>query len=307
MTNQELQAALTRKEFPQSAKYDAKWLLENEMGPCAVWLCEWLMEKMELRPGMRVLDMGCGKGMSSVFLAKEYGVTVVANDLWIPATDNWKRFQDAGVADMVMPIHAEAHALPYADEFFDAIISLDSFEYYGTDALYLDYITRFLKPGGQIGIVVPGLTREFDAGVPAHLQAHWDWGMYAFHTADWWARHWRFSASVAVETSDTMPDGFGMWLHWDKTLLASGYSTRGGDVALLEADNGEYFTFCRTIGRKVPTRKNKKAFAFSLENANAFGGEGGTRTLAPVAQPTPLAGAPRHQLEYFSIGRGRRT
>ena len=31
-----------------------------------------------------------------------------------------------------------------------------------------------------------------------------------------------------------------------------------------------------------------------------FGGEGGTRTLAPVTRPTPLAGLPRHQLEYFS-------
>ena len=32
------------------------------------------------------------------------------------------------------------------------------------------------------------------------------------------------------------------------------------------------------------------------------GGEGETRTPAPVTRPTPLAGAPRHQLEYFSIG-----
>ena len=30
-----------------------------------------------------------------------------------------------------------------------------------------------------------------------------------------------------------------------------------------------------------------------------FGAEGETRTLAPVSRPTPLAGAPRHQLEYF--------
>ena len=35
-------------------------------------------------------------------------------------------------------------------------------------------------------------------------------------------------------------------------------------------------------------------------SAFSFGGEGGTRTLAPVSRPTPLAGAPRHQLEYFS-------
>ena len=33
-----------------------------------------------------------------------------------------------------------------------------------------------------------------------------------------------------------------------------------------------------------------------------IGAEGETRTLAPVSRPTPLAGAPRHQLEYFCIG-----
>ena len=32
-----------------------------------------------------------------------------------------------------------------------------------------------------------------------------------------------------------------------------------------------------------------------------FGGEGETRTPAPVTRPTPLAGASRHQLEYFSM------
>ena len=40
-----------------------------------------------------------------------------------------------------------------------------------------------------------------------------------------------------------------------------------------------------------------------IRGAVLFGGEGGTRTLAPVTRPTPLAGAPRHQLEYFSIGK----
>jgi hypothetical protein len=52
-------------------------------------------------------------------LTKERGVTVFANDLWISATDNLHRFEDAGVADRAFPIHAEAHALPYAYGFFD--------------------------------------------------------------------------------------------------------------------------------------------------------------------------------------------
>ena len=45
------------------------------------------------------------------------------------------------------------------------------------------------------------------------------------------------------------------------------------------------------------TKKNGVTSFLSLHH----GGEGETRTPAPVTRPTPLAGAPRHQLEYFSI------
>ena len=55
------------------------------------------------------------------------------------------------------------------------------------------------------------------------------------------------------------------------------------------------------------SNKMKKALK-PLQNKDfrACGGEGETRTLAPVTRPTPLAGAPRHQLEYFSIGNNSR-
>lgn len=251
MNKTELHNALTMPQFPKSAKYDTEWLCENEMGPCSVWLCEFLTEKMTLKPGMRVLDMGCGKGMSSVFLAKEYGVTVFANDLWVSATDNYQRFQEAGLADKIIPIHAEAHELPYANEFFDAIISIDSYHYYGTDALYLDYISKFLKPDGQIGIVVPALTKEFDDnGAPEYMLPHWDWSMYSFHSPEWWSRLWRFSQNIEVEVSDLLPNGFDIWLHWEKTLIKSGLAKRSGDIELLEADQGRYLTFGRTVGKK---------------------------------------------------------
>jgi len=250
MTKQELQAALTIRQFPKSAKYDAEWICENQMGPCSLWLCEFLMEKMTLTPGMRVLDMGCGKGMTSIFLAKEYGVTVFANDLWISATDNFKRFLDQGLQDQIIPIHAEAHQLPYAEEFFDAIISIDSYEYYGTDALYLDYISKFLKTDGQIGIVVPGLTREFDdIGAPDYL-LH-DWSLYSYHSPEWWLRLWRFSQCIEVEVSDLMPDGFDVWYHWEKTLKEA--KVHEPDE-MLESDKGDYITLGRTVGRKTSKR-----------------------------------------------------
>ena len=67
--------------------------------------------------------------MSSIFLAKEFDLQVWATDLWISATDNYQRICEAGLEDRVFPIHADAHALPFADEFFDAIVSLDSYHY----------------------------------------------------------------------------------------------------------------------------------------------------------------------------------
>ena len=36
---------------------------------------------------MKILDLGCGKGLTSIFLAKEFGVQVYATDLWITAAE----------------------------------------------------------------------------------------------------------------------------------------------------------------------------------------------------------------------------
>jgi cyclopropane fatty-acyl-phospholipid synthase-like methyltransferase len=63
---------------------------------------------------MRVHDLGCGKAVSSIFLAKEFGVTVWAARLRIKPTDNWARIEAADLTDRVLPQHAEAHALPFA-------------------------------------------------------------------------------------------------------------------------------------------------------------------------------------------------
>ena len=68
-TQEELKSHLTLEEFPRSAKYDPQWIIDNMMGPNVIWLAESLTQVMALEPGMRVLDMGCGKALSSIFLA----------------------------------------------------------------------------------------------------------------------------------------------------------------------------------------------------------------------------------------------
>lgn len=90
-TKEELTEALRIRQFPRSARYDPEWVIANLMGPNVLWLTESLTQVMDLEPGMRVLDMGCGKAASSIFLAKEFGVHVWAADLWIEASDNLER------------------------------------------------------------------------------------------------------------------------------------------------------------------------------------------------------------------------
>lgn len=263
VSDNDLRKMLANERFPLSAKYDPRWVVENQMGPNALWLTEWLCEEMQLAPGMRVLDMGCGKAMSSIFLAKEFGVQVWANDLWISATDNWTRIREAGAEDRVFPIHAEAHALPYAEEFFGAIMSLDSYQYYGTDDLYLGRFVKLVRPGGRIAIVVPGLMREFDGAVPEHLTRRqasggvfWDPAeCFSVHTVAWWRRHWEQTGLVEIEVADTLDDGCRMWLQWDRAVVAAGASHFPSDEEVLEADGGRYLGFVRMIG----TRKERRA------------------------------------------------
>ena len=143
---------LVSERFPRSSKYDPDWVVAGASGGAnPLWLTEWLAEALGLHANMRVLDLGCGLAMSSVFLRREFGVQVWATDLWFNPSNNLQRVVDAGVDDGVFPIHADARSLPFATEFFDAIVSIDSFVYYGTDDLYLNYLARFLKPGGVAG------------------------------------------------------------------------------------------------------------------------------------------------------------
>jgi SAM-dependent methyltransferase len=206
---------LTNERFPRSSAYNLEWVLAGTSGGAnSLWLTEWLSEAMQLRPGQRVLDLGCGRGASSIFLHREFGVQVWATDLWFDATERLSRIRDAAVGDAVFPIHADAHALPFASGFFDAIVSIDSFVYYGTDDLYANYLARFLTPGGQIGIAGAGLANEIDGSVPEHLQSWWEPSMACLHSARWWRQHWQRSGVLEVEMADTMPDGWKLWLDW---------------------------------------------------------------------------------------------
>ncbi len=243
-------------QFPRSNNYDLKWIIDNQMGLNPLWLTEWACEKVSLSPGMRVLDLGCGKGLSSIFLAKEYNVEVWAADLWIKPTENYNRFRQAEVQEHVFPIYADARSLPFAEEYFDAIICTDAYIYFGTDDLYLDYLHHFVKPGGWIVITVPGFMREIESRLPEHILPFWSQECWTWHTLDWWKWHWERTGLLDEVSADALPEGWKLWLQWKKACLQVEGENPSliSDIQVLEADQGRLMGFIRMARRSQPSQ-----------------------------------------------------
>ncbi len=222
---------------------------------------EWLCGDMNLRPGMRVLDMGCGMAMSSIFLAREFDLQVWATDLWIPASNNLKHIEEQGLADRVFPIHANAHALPYADGFFDAIVSADAYHYFGLEEGFLDRFSRLVRPGGEIGIVVPGRVAEIpDDEPPEHLTSWLDHQPGAFATwqsAMFWKKRFALTPGIEIQTADSLEDGWRDWIDFSELTLAAGQERPTGNVEgarqeidAIREDAGRTMGFVRVIARR---------------------------------------------------------
>jgi cyclopropane fatty-acyl-phospholipid synthase-like methyltransferase len=241
---------LWNASFPRSNRYAPDWITASVSGGAnPLWLTEWLTSEMPLQAGMRVLDLGCGRALSSIFLHREFQVEVWATDLWFSASENLQRIRDANCDERVFPIRADARQLPYADGFFDAIVSIDSFMYYGTDDLFLNTLARLLKPGGWLGIAMAGLMREFHDAVPAELSAWWEPSeMACLHSSHWWHKQWQRSGLIDVKIADDMPNGWKHWLQWQQTICPENRV----ELEAVAADQGRSLGYIRCVGSLRP-------------------------------------------------------
>ena len=162
-------------KYLKSKQYENEFIKENMMGPNSMIILENLLEDIPLTGNMRVLDLGCGNGLTSIFLAKEYGVQVFAVDLWISASENYKRFKKIGLENQIIPIHADATQLPFADDYFDAVISVDAYHYFGSNETYFDtYLSKLLKKDALIAIAIPGMKYEIHDCIPDEMKPYWE-------------------------------------------------------------------------------------------------------------------------------------
>jgi len=176
-------------EYIKSQKYNTPELLAKIMGPNPFKLQEEMLVNHKIFAGSLVCDLGSGQGLTSVMLAKDYGFTVYAADLWSDPQENRKFFDEMGLTrEQVIPVKADATAFPFEKEFFDAVVSTDSYNYWGRDPEYLDAkLLPFVKSGGYLYICVPGMKRDCHDNLPKELLLSWTPEQLAYlHDITYW-------------------------------------------------------------------------------------------------------------------------
>ena len=235
--------------YPLSEKYMTADLMAKIMGPNPIKLEEELLTGHHIPDGATVCDLGSGQGLTSVFLVKEYGFKVYAADLWSDPGENRRFFTSMGLSDdQIVPVKADAEKLPFDKQFFDAVVSTDSYNYFGRDPGYLDEkLLPFVKPGGYIYITVPGMKEDRRGDLPPELLLSWTPEQLDYlHDVAYWKNIVSCCNGAEVLEVSEMESNDEVWADW----LRQENEYAVGDRRAMEAGGGKYLNFIRIVLRK---------------------------------------------------------
>ncbi|MDR0766871.1 MAG: methyltransferase domain-containing protein [Methanosarcinales archaeon] len=211
---------------------------------------------LDIRDNMRILDLGCGAGLSTLFLVEKYSVNVFAADLWIPPTENYERFQSVGIDDKAVPVSVDAtKGLPFAHEYFDILFSVDSYHYFGDTPEMLPSLIPFVKKGGYIAISIPGLKYEFGENVPDEMKPFWNEPEVArtIRSLDFWRELWSREKGIEVVDIREMLCCKQAWDEWlDGYHPGLPYANEIAEgIKMMEAEGGKYFNLIQLIAKVI--------------------------------------------------------
>ncbi len=232
----------------KSDKYREFFTSEFLMGPNCFRLLDELISKYPVKKESRILDLGCGTGLTSMFMARETNSQILAVDLWCSATDNYKNFQKWGIDDKVIPIFSDAAKLPFAGNYFDAVISVDSYHYFALSKYFFkEKVLPLVKSGGYALIAVPGLKKEFTDSAPKEMLDWLEDEVRCFHSCEWWRDTIGCDKEIESVTVWEMENFDIAWDEW----LATGAKYAVHDKKAFDNGVGKYLNFVGIAVKKA--------------------------------------------------------
>jgi len=221
-------------------------------GPNGMRQAEELASHFTITEDMRILDLGCGLGLSSLYLARAHGAYVFATDLFVDPTENYGRFQSLGVADKVIPMVVDAtQPLPFAKRYFDVVLSVGAYNIFGDNEEMLPKLVSHVKQGGYIAVAFPGLKHEFGDNVPSEMQRFWDVPEVAktVRGIEWWEALFGKAEGMEIVNLSEMACHGTAWEEYLASIDPCGEDK--WDLDMMAAEDGKYFNTIKLIAKVV--------------------------------------------------------
>jgi ubiquinone/menaquinone biosynthesis C-methylase UbiE len=132
----------------------------------------WLRRRMPLKPGARVLEVGCGRGAGAGLILKEFQpTTIYAMDLDFEMNKRAEKYLSAPQKERICLHTADVACLPYGNEVFDAIFGFGVLHHVPDWRRGLVELARVLKTGGSYCMeeLYPTLYQNF---ITRHILLH---------------------------------------------------------------------------------------------------------------------------------------
>lgn len=181
------------------------WIQGNESKETAqLQLVEHLARLVKVHAGWEVLDIGCGFGASSLFLAENYGVTATGITISPVQVDMANRAAAAAGARAEFLL-MDAEDLQF-NQRFDLLWSVESISHYQDVAQFFASAVKFLKPGGTFALTDWFMKEDLSAAEHQRYIAPIEQGMLVeLHTMDDYARYLKCSGLRIVHRQVLTP------------------------------------------------------------------------------------------------------